>query len=59
MDHNILLQKIEYYGIRGITYDLLKSFLVNRNHFTTVNGIRVTKLAMWSSTRLYLGTPFI
>jgi len=27
VNHNILLTKFEFYGIRGITYKLLKSYL--------------------------------
>ncbi|XP_074042677.1 uncharacterized protein [Leptinotarsa decemlineata] len=30
VDHEILLEKLSYYGVRGISYKLLKSYLSNR-----------------------------
>ena len=36
LDHNILLQKIDNCGIRGIANDLLKSYLTNRKQYTAV-----------------------
>lgn len=39
IDHNLLLQKIEYYGIRGSPLTLLKSYLSNRRQFVSVNGV--------------------
>ena len=34
IDHNKLLVKLENYGIRGICFDLLKSYLINRTQYT-------------------------
>lgn len=34
IDHQKLLVKLEHYGIRGICYELLKSYLTNRIQFT-------------------------
>ena len=33
IDHNILLNKLYYYGIRGISKDWIKSYLENRKQF--------------------------
>ena len=38
VDHNILLNKLSYYGIRGIAYDWFKSYLSNRSQFVSING---------------------
>ena len=35
---NILLNKLYHYGIRGLAYDLLKSYLSNRFQYTLING---------------------
>jgi len=39
VDHEILLHKLYYYGIRGIMYNWLKSYLYNRKQFTVVNSV--------------------
>ena len=33
VDHDILLQKLEYYGVRGVSYDLLRSYLANHSQY--------------------------
>lgn len=38
VDHNILLSKLNYYGIRGIAFDLFKSYLENRKQCVKSNG---------------------
>ena len=38
VDHKILLSKINHYGIKGIPYEWFKSYLTNRQQFTTVNN---------------------
>ena len=37
LEHNILLKKLEYYGIRGITNSWFKSYLSDRKQFVSVN----------------------
>ena len=39
VDHNILLFKLNNYGIRGIMHNWLTSYLKNRQQFTVINGI--------------------
>ena len=39
MDHNILLEKMFHYGIRGNVYNLFKSYLSNRQQYVRVNNV--------------------
>ena len=38
VDHKILLQKLEYYGIQGICNNWFKSYLSDRKQFVSING---------------------
>ena len=38
LNHSILLSKLEYYGITGRSYDLLKNYLSNRSQYVEFNG---------------------
>ena len=38
VDHEILLSKLDYYGIRGISNIWFKSYLSNRKQFVSING---------------------
>ena len=38
VDHNILLEKLQFYGIRGTPLKILESFLHNRKQYVYVNG---------------------
>ena len=37
INHQILIKKLEHYGVRGITLDWFKSYLSNRQQFTQYN----------------------
>ena len=39
VDHDILLKKLEHYGVRGLANDLFRSYLSNRKQYVTINGI--------------------
>ena len=38
VNHDILCDKLAYYGFRGITQDLIRSFLSNRKQYVSING---------------------
>ena len=40
LDHDILLYKLQLYGIRGVILNLFKSYLCNRNQFVVIDGIQ-------------------
>ena len=39
VDHEILIKKLEYYGIRGTPLNLFKSYLTNRKQFVQLNRV--------------------
>ena len=39
VDHKILLSKLGFYGIRGVSLEWLKSYLSERNQITVIDGI--------------------
>ena len=40
IDHSKLIIKLEHYGIRGMSLDLLKSYLTNRQQYIDLNGTK-------------------
>ena len=51
VDHQILLRKLELYGIKGQASSLLKSYLSNRSQKCQINGV------MSSTKNIYYGVP--
>jgi len=51
VNHDILLAKMEYYGIRGVMYKLIKSYLENRHQRVKFNN----KLSEWD--KINIGVP--
>ena len=46
VDHEILLKKLDYYGVRGLANDWFKSYLSNRRQFVSINGFSSKNLPM-------------
>ena len=51
VNHDILLAKMEYYGVNGVMYSLIKSYLENRYQRVKFNN----KLSNWS--KINIGVP--
>ncbi len=61
VNHELLLVKLcRYVCFRGITYDLIKSYLTNRKHVVKINKLLVrTSGHLWSSTKNNIGTTIL
>ena len=46
VDHNILLNKLEHYGIRGKANEWFKSYLSNRKQYVSINGFTSNEAEM-------------
>ena len=44
VNHSILYNKLNYYGFRGKTNDLIKSFLSDSKHYVSLNGCDSSRL---------------
>ena len=49
VDHNILLKKLDHYGIRGVNNKWFGSYLKNRRQYVSISGIdsQLTKSGVW------------
>ena len=54
IDHNILLQKLEHYGIEGMPLQLLKNYLTNRKQYVKLYDIKSNLLKI--KTRIPQGS---
>ena len=43
VDHNILLLKLEHYGIRGTALDWFRDYMSGRKQFVTYNGVKSSR----------------
>ena len=56
VDHEILLYKLNYYGIRGVANDWFRSYFTNRKQFVSINGFDSNLVtAVWCPARLCTG----
>ena len=46
VDHDVLLRKLDHYGIRGTAKDWFNSYLTNRVKFVSINGFNSTEEVM-------------
>ena len=51
VNHEILLKKLEFYGIRGLPLSWLSSYLKDRSQFTNYNNCR------YNISNIYIGVP--
>ena len=49
VDHHILLQKLEHYGIRGVANEWFSSYLKNRAQFASISNVSSTIKELLSS----------
>ena len=40
IDHHILLEKLQGFGISGSAYEIIEDYLTDRHRFTEINGSR-------------------
>ena len=43
VNHKILIEKLYFYGFRGVSPELIKSFLLNRQQYVSINGYDSSK----------------
>ncbi len=45
-NHKILLENLEYYGIKGVAHELLESYITNRKQFVEINDAKSDTLTV-------------
>ena len=49
VNHNILIKKLEFYGIRGIANNLMKNHLTNRRQYVSIDQQSLSPLYITGS----------
>ncbi len=44
LEHKILLKKLNYYGINGVAYNLMESYLTNRKQYVDMDDVKLEML---------------
>ena len=52
MNHETLLSKLECYGLRGLSNNLLRSYLLNRRQYVEIDGVESEVLLVTSGVPL-------
>ena len=61
INHNILIHKVSYYGIRGLALNWISRYLKNRSQYVSYNSVNsdfITIYNMWYSSGFHFGTIF-
>ena len=59
VDHTILLNKLDYYGIKGLALEWFKNYLSDRLQYVKIGGVSSHMLLITcSTTRFHIG-PFV
>ncbi len=40
LDHKMLLEKLKHYGITGVAYKLMESYIINRKQYVEIDGTK-------------------
>ena len=60
VDHNILLNKLSHYGIRGKALSWFENYLNERQQFVKYSNVQSqSKSIMWYTTGIYYGTSIV
>ena len=54
VNHQILLDKLEHYGIRGMAFDFFNSYLTNRKQYTSLDNLTSSILSVNTGLRPFL-----
>ena len=53
IDHTIILNKLKYYGLKGLTLNVFQSYLSNRTQYTEIDDTTSTMLPMFHKVQFW------